>query len=91
MEYSILYIIINAVVMLLGVFAHFAKKKIKGETLDSIKSYFRTHLKSSIVTVLAAGSAFAGIVASGGLGYVASFLVGYSADSVFNKSADSIK
>lgn len=89
-EYTFLYVLLNFVVMLLGVFSHFAKKKIKGQTIDDIKTYFKTHFKNTAVTFIAAIVAFCGIVATNGIGYVASFLVGYTADSVFNKSVGDV-
>jgi len=86
-EYTFWYVLLNFFIMLLGVISHFAKRKIKGETLADIKTYFKTHLKESVVTVIAAIVAFGALVASGGLGWVASFGVGFAADSIFNKSA----
>ena len=86
-EYTFWYVLLNFVIMLFGVIAHFAKKKIKGETLADIKTYFKTHLKDSVVTVIAAIVAFGALVATGGLGWVGSFGVGFAADSIFNKSA----
>jgi predicted secreted protein len=86
-EYTIWYILMNFVIMLFGVGAHFAKKKIKGETLADIKTYFKTHFKSTITTMIAAIVAFGSLVATGGLGWIASFSVGFAADSLFNKSA----
>jgi ABC-type uncharacterized transport system permease subunit len=86
-EYTFWYVLINFVIMLFGVVAHFAKKKIKGETLADIKTYFKTHFKETTVTVIAGIVAFGSLVATGGLGIIASFTVGYAADSIFNKSA----
>ena len=86
-EYTFWYVLLNFIIMLFGVIAHFAKRKIKGETLADIKTYFKTHLKETVVTVIAAVVAFGALVASGGLAWVASFGVGFAADSIFNKSA----
>jgi hypothetical protein len=86
-EYTLLYVVLNFIIMFFGVIAHFAKKKIKGETLADIKSYFQTHFKETIVTCIAAIVGFGSLVAAGGLGWAASFLLGYTADSIFNKSS----
>lgn len=86
-EYTILYVLMNFFIMLFGVIAHFAKKKIRGETVADIKEYFRTHFKETIVTIIAAVVTFGSLVATGGLGWVASFTVGFAADSLFNKSS----
>jgi hypothetical protein len=86
-EYTIWYVLLNFIIMVLGIVAHFAKKKIKGETIADIKSYFKTHFKETVVTCIAGIVGFGSLVASGGLGWVASFLLGYTADSIFNKSA----
>lgn len=71
---------------ILGMFIHFLKKKIKGETLLEIKSYFKTHLKSTIIAF---------IITSIGYGFTAFyleetnpltyFLLGYMFDSMLNK------
>lgn len=89
-EYTIWYIVLNFFLMLLGVVSHFFKKKIKGETLDDIKNYFKSHLKNSVTTVIAAIVAFGSLVTAGGLGWVASFLVGYTCDSLFNKAEGNV-
>ena len=86
-EYTILYVLGNFFVMLLGVFVHFAKRKIKGETIDDIKNYFKSHFKNTVITFIAGIVGFASLVATAGLGWVASFLLGYTADSLFNKAA----
>jgi hypothetical protein len=85
-EYTFWYVLMNFFIMLFGVTAHFAKKKIKGETLADIKTYFKSHFKETVVTVIAAIVAFGSLVATGGLGWIASFTVGFAADSLFNKS-----
>ena len=89
-EYSFWFILANFFVMLLGILAHFFKKKIKGENLDDIVNYFKSHFKNTLTTVIAGIVAFAGLVGSGGIGWVASFLLGYTADSIFNKSQGSV-
>lgn len=86
-EYTFWYVLMNFFIMLFGVIAHFAKKKIKGETLADIKTYFKTHFKSTVTTIIAAIVVFGSLVATSGLGWIASFSVGFAADSLFNKSA----
>lgn len=85
-EYTVLYVIGNFIVMLLGVFSHFVKKKMKGQTLDDVKNYFRSHFANTVITFGAGIVMFFAMVQSGGLGWVASLLLGYTADSVFNKA-----
>jgi len=85
-EYTYWYVLLNFIIMLCGVIAHFAKKKIKGETIDDIINYFKLHFKETVITIIAGVVGFGSMVASGGLGWIASFLLGYTADSIFNKS-----
>lgn len=85
-EYSFLTLLLNFVVLMLGVLTHFFKKKIKGETLSDVKSYFRTHFKNTITTIIAAIVSFGSLAGTGGLGFIASFTAGYACDSLFNKA-----
>jgi len=77
------------VVSLLGMLMHFFKKQIKGETFVEIKSYFSTHLKSTIVAFISTTVAFLGYyfgLSSGTISdIVAIFGLGYTFDSMFNK------
>ena len=84
-EFTVLFVLGNFIAMILGVLVHFLKKKIKGQTLADVKSYFKNNLKDTVIMTIAAVVGFAGLVATGGLGWVASFLLGYTADSMFNK------
>ncbi len=85
-EYTIWYIILNFVLTIFGVIAHFLKKKIKGESVDDIINYFKSHFKNTLTTLIAVVVAFVSLAAAGGLGWTASFLLGYTADSMFNKA-----
>lgn len=85
-EYTVLYVLINFVILVFGIITHFFKKKIKGETLADIKAYFKTNFKSTVTTIIAAFVTFGGLVGTGGLGILASFTAGYACDSLFNKN-----
>ncbi len=85
MEYSILSLVGYFFVLCFGIICHFLKKKIKGETLADIKSYFRNNFKTTVTTVIAGIVVFAGLVATGGLSIIGVFTSGYAADSVFNR------
>lgn len=71
---------------IMGMFTHFLKKKIKGETLLEIKSYFKTHLKSTvtafIITVIGYWFTAFYLEETNPLTY---FLLGYMFDSMLNK------
>jgi len=77
-----------ALLTIIGVLAHFLKRKIKGETLTDIVSYFRTHFKSTLLTLFGAVGGFFLLKEMGELGYFASFSIGYMADSVLNKAEE---
>ena len=77
-------------VALAGMFSHFLKKKIKGESLTEIKSYFGDNLKSTILAFIFTSIGFGaywlmndGIIANKDL--LSIFLVGYLFDSMVNK------
>lgn len=90
-EYGVLYLLLNFFIMLLGVITHFLKKKVRGETLADIKSYFKTHFRYTSVTIVMAIVGFIALVTTSGVGLIASFLAGYSADSAFNKAEGNAK
>ena len=62
MEVSVLGYVGYFFVLILGVLAHFFKKKVKGETLADIKSYFKNNFKTTVTTVIAAVILFAGLI-----------------------------
>ena len=85
MDYTFGFIVLNFFMMFFGIIAHFLKKKIKGETLDDIKKYFKNNFKSTVATVIAAIVLFSSLIGTGGLGFIASFTAGYACDSLFNR------
>lgn len=85
MEYSVFALGGYFVVLCFGILAHFFKKKIKGETLADIKSYFKNNFKTTVTTVIAGIVVFAGLVATSGLSIIGVFTAGYAADSAFNR------
>ena len=74
------------IVTLFGVFAHFAKKKIKGQTLDSVKTYFKSNFKSTMIMFGSAVILFASAIAAGGLNIITAATIGYTADSLYNEN-----
>ncbi len=70
---------------MLGMFSHFLKKQIKGETFSDIKSYFTTHAKTTLLAFIGLLVGFATIIGTDTANFVSAFLVGYTADSALNK------
>lgn len=80
------------VVSILGMFVHFLKKNIKGETSTEIKSYFRDNFKSTLIALFFTGIAFVGAISADAINanrLIASILtaalIGYTFDSVANQ------
>ena len=77
------------VIALLGMFTHFLKKNIKGETPTAIIQYFKDNFKSTltaiIVTVVTASGYFFQLNPDEFNDIVAIFLIGYMFDSTINK------
>lgn len=90
-EYTIWYMLLNLLIMLIGVIAHFFKKKIKGETIADIKAYFKNHFKNTALAFISAIVLFISLAATGGLGAIASFTAGYASDSLFNRAESASK
>lgn len=82
---SVLFYLPYFLVSLLGMFAHFLKKKVKGESLVEIKSYFESHFKSTMLAFVGTFFGFVGLVAFGEVSYLTAPMVGYLFDSIFNK------
>lgn len=87
LQYGLLFL-----VSLGGMFIHFLKKNIKGETSTEIKSYFHDNFKSTITAVFFTGMAFLTAVAADAItidnmvsAVLTSGLVGYTFDSMANK------
>lgn len=76
------------VISLLGMFVHFLKKNIKGETTTEIKSYFSDHFKSTFiaatVTVISTIGLYAGFSTGQPIDIITVFLLGLGFDSTLN-------
>jgi len=70
---------------LLGLLTHFLKKKITGQTLESIKEWFVNHPKDAILSVVAFIISFLVFHGAGELSYLTSFMAGYMCDSIFTR------
>lgn len=68
-----------------GLICHFLKKKIKGETVTEIKTYFHDNIKSTLLALItvAVGIYFLNDYAA--LTYAEAFGIGYMVDSILNK------
>lgn len=73
------------VTALVGMFAHFLKKNIKGESRTEVKNYFRDNYRSTLLAVIATSVGFAMIIMSDTANIVSAFGIGYAFDSAFNK------
>jgi hypothetical protein len=77
------------VISLLGMLMNFFTKKIKGETLTDIASYFSDHFKSTVVAVVASCISCLGYYIMMATGQVADivtvFGLGFMSDAFFNK------
>ncbi len=73
----------------LGMFSHFLKKNIQGETLVEIKDYFKNHFKSTLIAAISTGIGVIGYYYTMPVGDVhdpiAAFGIGYTFDSFLNK------
>lgn len=76
------------VVALLGMFIHFLKKNVKGETTTEIRDYFRVHFKSTFIASVVTLVSVLVYVESLGTGQMAdllvAFLLGLGFDSTLN-------
>jgi hypothetical protein len=83
------------IIALTGMFTHFLKLNITGETLVDIKNYFNDHFRSTLVAFIATSVGFLGyyfMMASGTRADVAAvFALGYMFDSFFNKFTSAAK
>lgn len=77
------------IIALIGMFVHFLKMNIKGETLTDITQYFSVHFKSTVISIIATTVAALGYYFKldhpdpEAIGIV--FGLGYMCDSFFNK------
>lgn len=77
------------VIALLGMFSHFLKKKVKGESITEIRDYFKDHIKSTFLALVSTAIAYVAYMFTLATGMPADiftiFGLGYMCDSVFNK------
>jgi C4-dicarboxylate transporter len=77
------------IISILGMFIHFLKKNIKGETVTEIKQYFSDNLKSTFIalvaTVVGTLAFYFGARTGTGVDIISAFGCGYTFDSLFNK------
>lgn len=77
------------VIGLIGMFSHFLKKNVNGETLVEIKDYFRNHFKSTLLAFMSTILTVVAYYFSISTGQIADILLvgslGYNCDSLFNK------
>jgi len=74
------------ILALLGMFIHFLKKNVKGESWKAITTYFDNHLKSTIIAwVVTTGSAAFLWFYQNETNPITYILVGYTFDSILNK------
>jgi len=71
---------------IMGVLVHFLKKKVSGQTLADIRTYFLTHFRDTAVVLFTAIVAFATAAGSDTLNWMTAGMIGYTADSFFNKN-----
>lgn len=76
-------------ISLLGMFTHYMKKNIKGETTTEIAGYFRDHFRttliSAITTLIATAGLYAGFATGQPMDIITVFTLGLSCDSLLNK------
>jgi predicted histidine transporter YuiF (NhaC family) len=68
-----------------GMFAHFLKKNIKGETLTEVKKYFKDNFRSTAIAVFGTVVGLVVAISTDSLNFVSAPLIGYTFDSIFNK------
>ena len=78
------------IIALLGMFTHFLKKNIKGETPTEILSYFKDNFKSTITAFILTSVMYIAyhqlfITSADVKDIMVIFLIGYAFDSTFNK------
>lgn len=68
-----------------GMFAHFLKKNIKGETFTEVRNYFRDNFKQTALAVFGTAIGLIIAISTDNLNWMSAPLIGYTFDSVFNK------
>lgn len=73
----------------IGMFSHFLKKNIAGETLVEVRGYFKNHFKSTLLALIATMFGVSAYYFTMATGQFADILMvgslGYNFDSIFNK------
>jgi hypothetical protein len=73
----------------IGMFTHFLKQKVKGETLTEIGRYFRDNVKSTLIALIVTQITVMGLALSTPLDrpldLVTVFLLGFTFDNTINK------
>lgn len=82
---EILQFVIYFLAAMFGMFAHFLKKKIKGESITEVMGYFKDNAKSTLLAFMATVVGFVVLVQLGDVSFVSAFGVGYMFDSAFNR------
>lgn len=76
-------------IAVLGMFSHFLKKKVKGESLTEIKEYFKDNIKSTFLALVTTAISYVAYQLTLATGMPADVLtvfgLGYMCDSFFNK------
>ena len=70
---------------LFGVFAHFLKSKIKGQTTAAIKNYFLTHNRDTLLALICYIAAFVVLYELKELSFLTAFMAGYTCDTFFSR------
>lgn len=74
---------------IVGMFTHFLKKNITGETVAEVKDYFTNHFRSTLIAFIATVFGVAGYYFSMATGQLADIILvgslGYNFDSLLNK------
>uniref|UniRef100_A0A6H2A361 Holin n=1 Tax=viral metagenome TaxID=1070528 RepID=A0A6H2A361_9ZZZZ len=77
------------IIAFIGMLTHFLKKKIKGENVEAIISYFKGHFKTVLLAIIATWVGWLSYVSLLMTGQIADvfavFAIGYLCDSFFNK------
>lgn len=70
---------------LLGMFAHFLKKNIKGESRTEVRKYFKENYRTTLYALIATSLGFAIVVMADQANIVSAFGVGYMFDSAMHQ------
>lgn len=86
---EVLIIVGLYMIAILGMITHFLKKKIRGESFVNIRNYFKNHVKSTLIAIIATTIGFVAyantFTVDGVKDVLIVFGLGYMFDSFFNK------